>query len=438
MNTDSKAEEAMTEQKQPDELKDFSLEYAKEQLRLIGVVGLCDHQVCEYYAWIQSVMNPLLDEAFALRERAERAEATNEHHRRVHQRLIDHTSDMWVPVFLGAIIAGDDIDTAMQKAESWRGESVADLRERLQATERDRDEARAVIKAYYQGADASLGNWNLENCPYDNGTELEHAWKWGFQKLEDLQELQITKTIVTRLTAQVAQKEGEIEEMRRQQADLKARLEKEAIESDGDAALRLIQYHKWEFEKVCKQRDELALIVSDNRYPDTGAKIIRELQSEVAAANQRADEAEGERDKAKEALRNYLASTAITTVKNKGRCAVTGNDCGTDTWQVGYSCQCSNCQIYVAQTEGRQAKEQATDRWLPIDSAPKDGSEVLIYSMGDMGICYWRDDDTMIGWTWGMGMRFWNPTHWQPLPARPMPIPAPAAATTEGKGESDE
>jgi hypothetical protein len=94
-------------------------------------------------------------------------------------------------------------------------------------------------------------------------------------------------------------------------------------------------------------------------------------------------------------------------------------------------------QLSLAQTEARQAKEQATDRWLPIDSAPKDGSEVLIYSMGDMGICYWRDDDTMIGWTWGMGMRFWNPTHWQPLPAPPMPIEATAAATTEGKGEGD-
>ena len=62
------------------------------------------------------------------------------------------------------------------------------------------------------------------------------------------------------------------------------------------------------------------------------------------------------------------------------------------------------------------AREQ---QWLPIESAPKDGTEILLYSLGDVGVCYWRDDEVMTGWTWGLGKAFGLPTHWQPLPPPP-------------------
>lgn len=63
--------------------------------------------------------------------------------------------------------------------------------------------------------------------------------------------------------------------------------------------------------------------------------------------------------------------------------------------------------------------------WQPIETAPKDGTEVLLFAGFDMGICFWREDETMTGWTWGLGKRFLNPSHWMPLP--PPPVTQPAA-----------
>jgi hypothetical protein len=56
--------------------------------------------------------------------------------------------------------------------------------------------------------------------------------------------------------------------------------------------------------------------------------------------------------------------------------------------------------------------------WLPIESAPKDGTEVLVWAAGcgfsvmrwlSMG---WDDGDFHSGHRW--------PTHWMPLPAPPV------------------
>ena len=55
--------------------------------------------------------------------------------------------------------------------------------------------------------------------------------------------------------------------------------------------------------------------------------------------------------------------------------------------------------------------------WASMETAPKDETEILLFSMGDIGVCYWRDD--MDSWTWGLGNRFNNPTHWMPLPKPP-------------------
>jgi len=29
------------------------------------------------------------------------------------------------------------------------------------------------------------------------------------------------------------------------------------------------------------------------------------------------------------------------------RCEITGNPCGTDTWEINHPCQCKNCQAYI-------------------------------------------------------------------------------------------
>lgn len=73
------------------------------------------------------------------------------------------------------------------------------------------------------------------------------------------------------------------------------------------------------------------------------------------------------------------------------------------------------------------------DGWLPIETAPKDGTWVMLYVR-------WQDKRDIIGcgqWTLdGEGRRVWfwpwsnQPTHWQPLPA-----PPGADAPRQGKGE---
>jgi hypothetical protein len=74
-------------------------------------------------------------------------------------------------------------------------------------------------------------------------------------------------------------------------------------------------------------------------------------------------------------------------------------------------------------TKLRQQLAKPAVEWMPIESAPKDGTEILLCTLNpvlpDIGLCYWRDDNVMTGWTWGLGHGFTNPTHWQPLPNPP-------------------
>ena len=59
--------------------------------------------------------------------------------------------------------------------------------------------------------------------------------------------------------------------------------------------------------------------------------------------------------------------------------------------------------------------------WQPIETAPKDGTEVLACRAGKK----WRQ---VLGWQWGSGGydgwynsggRSYNPTHWMPIPDLP-------------------
>lgn len=74
-----------------------------------------------------------------------------------------------------------------------------------------------------------------------------------------------------------------------------------------------------------------------------------------------------------------------------------------------------------AWTEADQAASEPDfyGKWEGMETAPKDGDEILLYSNGDIGVCYWRDDHVMTGWTWGLDMPFNNPSHWMRLPEPP-------------------
>ena len=60
-------------------------------------------------------------------------------------------------------------------------------------------------------------------------------------------------------------------------------------------------------------------------------------------------------------------------------------------------------------------------RWQPIETAPRDGTEVLITHGRTTVVAWWSD---IFGWRdwgdigWG-GMQDVAPTHWQPLPEPP-------------------
>ena len=65
-------------------------------------------------------------------------------------------------------------------------------------------------------------------------------------------------------------------------------------------------------------------------------------------------------------------------------------------------------------------------KWLPIDSAPKDGSYILLFTSHGIAECYWDYDrweqtacySTYDGW--GGSVRVYGtPTHWMPSPVPP-------------------
>jgi hypothetical protein len=55
---------------------------------------------------------------------------------------------------------------------------------------------------------------------------------------------------------------------------------------------------------------------------------------------------------------NKAMSTSVgpSTVQ-EGRCLLTSNPCGTDTWPTGNSCQCDNCKAHAEYVFGEATKK---------------------------------------------------------------------------------
>ena len=86
-----------------------------------------------------------------------------------------------------------------------------------------------------------------------------------------------------------------------------------------------------------------------------------------------------------------------------------------DRWEVR--------QLYAAPPTAHAAG------WRPIETAPRDGTEVLANTSG-LGrvVVYWDDEESQ----WGTGLGYLDrdaPTHWMPLP-----LP-PTTSAGSGKGE---
>lgn len=60
------------------------------------------------------------------------------------------------------------------------------------------------------------------------------------------------------------------------------------------------------------------------------------------------------------------------------------------------------------------------NEWQPMESAPKDGSDILVCSDDKAIVCAWWSDDFGEWRTYGVGGNQWiEPTHWMPLPDPP-------------------
>jgi hypothetical protein len=58
--------------------------------------------------------------------------------------------------------------------------------------------------------------------------------------------------------------------------------------------------------------------------------------------------------------------------------------------------------------------------WRPIETAPKDGTRVLIFDGAWMTVCQWRDDDWAVSWNHeNLCQGGTYVLRWMPLPAPP-------------------
>lgn len=84
-------------------------------------------------------------------------------------------------------------------------------------------------------------------------------------------------------------------------------------------------------------------------------------------------------------------------------------------------CECegqSSCEGYEESETAVAVWNTRAPQWQPIESAPKDGTRILLFGDGDQVVAYFN-----VGYgTWGDGDHhddIQGLTHWQPLPAAP-------------------
>ena len=75
----------------------------------------------------------------------------------------------------------------------------------------------------------------------------------------------------------------------------------------------------------------------------------------------------------------------------------------------------------IIEDERRYEARHGESPWRPISTAPKDGSEILIWDnrgrdWGIMDFAYWWEGDWHIP---AYDSKATNPTHWMPLPEEP-------------------
>ena len=82
-----------------------------------------------------------------------------------------------------------------------------------------------------------------------------------------------------------------------------------------------------------------------------------------------------------------------------------------------------DAKVRTAEEIGRAFEEDAGQlranmTWQPIETAPKDGTEILLWEPKGEGICIGCYYPTT-GWNNGYDKLLHTPTHWMPLPEEP-------------------
>jgi hypothetical protein len=91
-----------------------------------------------------------------------------------------------------------------------------------------------------------------------------------------------------------------------------------------------------------------------------------------------------------------------------------------------------------------QIPDRAQSPWMGIETAPKDGTDIIVYrptqTFGEhipkVGIDYWMTEKSY-GPCWAKSNADCQPTHWMPLPAPPTHNSPPDVSTSHNHGEGD-
>jgi hypothetical protein len=63
--------------------------------------------------------------------------------------------------------------------------------------------------------------------------------------------------------------------------------------------------------------------------------------------------------------------------------------------------------------------ELIESQWMPIHTAPRDGSEIILRNDSFAKTGRWSAGIAEKGWTWGIGLEFSRPKYWMPIPDFP-------------------
>ncbi len=80
-------------------------------------------------------------------------------------------------------------------------------------------------------------------------------------------------------------------------------------------------------------------------------------------------------------------------------------------------------------------REQALGGWQTIDTAPRDGTNIIAYDDGAITVLFWDEDRADWFHPYKGGKTRWSDvTHWMKLPADPESAPPNTASTDEQVG----